>query len=172
MLKKVILLEFLFLLYLYSCGNKVVPTDTYQYKEDLSRYRPVYETDTTSVTEYTDENETDISSPETNLPEPEDLTMELDSLLDSIAANNREKGFIQGYTIQVYTGNSREDADEAKELVYELLPHSFPKLQYIQPNFKVKVGKYYSRFEAHKVHSKLKREFPNAIIIPERFYIE
>ncbi len=68
--------------------------------------------------------------------------------------------------------NLGEAANEAKSMVYKMLPDSFPQLTYQQPNFKVKVGKFYTRFDAQKTFTEIKREFPRAIVIPERIVID
>ena len=41
-------------------------------------------------------------------------------------------------------------------------------LMYQQPKFRVTVGAYYTTLEAQKDFQRLKRIFPNAILIPEK----
>ena len=47
-----------------------------------------------------------------------------------------------------------------------------PELVYNQPNYKVKVGKFLTRLEAQPLFTQLKKEFDNAIVAPERIYID
>jgi len=44
-------------------------------------------------------------------------------------------------------------------------------LKYDEPNFRVKVGKYYSRLDAQQDYSAIKEKFSSAIVIPERIPI-
>jgi len=161
-------LEIIFFLCLFGCGVNLNPSQKPKYKEDLSVYRPVYQNvsienkiisnvDTSLILEMND-----------SIRASSDIAPQLDSLLDNIAKNNRAKGFIQAYTVQVYTGNNRKIAEDAKLRVYKLLPVITPKLSYIQPNYKVKVGIFYNKLDAYSTHSYLKKSFPTAIIIPER----
>jgi hypothetical protein len=41
-------------------------------------------------------------------------------------------------------------------------------IQFVQPKFRVVVGKYYTRLSAHRDLYKLRKLFPNSIIIPEK----
>lgn len=137
-----------------------------QYYEDLSSYRPDYsdaldtlEADRSS----TSANETEI------ITDPQyDATEEINMLLDSISFLKANINYVDGYTVQVYTGINREQANEAKATVYKTLPDSRPVIIYDQPNFKVKVGQFYTRREALKTFAELKNAMPGVIIIPER----
>lgn len=135
------------------------------YKEDLSAYRQLpsipaidaYEIDTVTA------------SPANN---PVAVTNAINGLLtnysDSLATLNRRNGFIQGYTIQVYSGSSREAANKAKQKVYMASPDAEPAVKWVSPNYKVKVGLFTEHLKAQKLFITLKEEFPNAILIPER----
>lgn len=137
------------------------------YQEDLSVHRIKYETEEIPVAE---ETSIDVERPFAgqDVKPVNDITPRINNLLDSLA---NESGIhnVQGFTIQVYSGNSREQASDAKSLVYKLVPNSRPETIYVQPNYKVKVGKFLSRFEAQSMYSKLESEFPNVLVVPERF---
>ena len=45
------------------------------------------------------------------------------------------------------------------------------KVSYRQPNFRVKGGKFISRLEANRVYNEVKKDFPRALLIPERLLI-
>jgi hypothetical protein len=96
----------------------------------------------------------------------------LDAVLDSIGRINKSIGYVDGYTIQVYSGLKREEALNAKRQLSTSVPNVDSEVQYVQPNFRVRVGKYYDRFDAHKDYVAVKRYFPNAILIPERIPIQ
>lgn len=99
------------------------------------------------------------------------ITAQIDEKLEEIAEANKGKR-VSGYTVQVYTGNSREAATHSKDMVYRLIPDARPQIQYVQPNYKVKVGRFLDRLEAHKTYTTLRKEFPSAMIIPEKFTIQ
>lgn len=135
------------------------------YNEDLSAYRISYET----AEEGADEP---VAEPVGEINPSHDITNELDQTLNEIAENNKENNIVSGYTIQVYSGSSREAASQAKSLVYQVLPDSRPEIQYVQPSYKVKVGQFLKRLEAQKSYAMLQEEFPDAMIIPERIKVQ
>ena len=157
-----------------SCSPSLTSGTSGDYYEDLSVLRPVY-----TMPETEEEPEVILGSesvdPGKESPEIEPefhITNKLDSLLDTIAVNNQKIRYIQGYTIQVYTGNSQDEANKAKAKVYQALPGSRPSVTYDLPNYKVKVGKYYYRLQAQKEFATIKKVFPSAILAPQQFRIE
>ena len=154
-----------------SCAPLLKPAVATDYYEDLTVLRPAFEKENTTAA---DEPITPPGDPQPELyPDSvPDITFMLDSLLDSVALNNRKKEFIQGYTIQVYTGNSRVEANDVKAHVYRILPYSKPQVSYDLPNYKVKVGKFYHRLQAFKDYSTIKKKFPDAILVPQLFRIK
>ena len=78
---------------------------------------------------------------------------------------------VDGYTIQVYSGVKREDALNVKKKLTQSLPDLESDVEYRQPNFRVRTGKYFNRLEAQKDYLAVKRHFPNAIVIPDRIGI-
>ena len=153
---------------LWSCKTNVVSTSsTDTYKEDLSVLRPDL-----SVNKKPESQSETITSANLNTIPDLSIKTELDSINKIIIQRNSEKKYIDGYTIQIYTGNDNEAAREAKELAMNLFPDLEPVISYNQPTFKVKVGSYQNRLEAHKVFQSLKEEFPYALLIPERIPIK
>lgn len=152
--------------FLMSCAKRGVATKskTATFKEDISQYRPAFELNEEETPE--EEAPSEVRGPAAT--PVNDVTYRLNNLLDSMQVRNSEQKIIQGYTVQVYSGNSREAANEAKSLVYKLFPESRPETTYVQPNYKVKVGKYLNRVEAQKLFAKLKSDFPGALVIPEK----
>ncbi len=127
--------------------------------EDLSVYRPKY-TDA-------DTQETNEDKPrDTIFHEPsQDITKEINKTL-AAAYRNEKENYTMGYTIQVYSGTSRDQADYRKSLVYQIIPDARPKIDWNAPNYKVRVGKYLEKLEAHKIYTQIKKEIPQAILIP------
>ena len=138
------------------------------YYEDLSEYRPDY---TAALDTMTVRSSARVEGDYANIEPQYDVTDEVDMLLDSIKILKQGINTVDGYAIQVYTGISREMANEAKLKVYTTLPDSRPEIIYNQPNFKVKVGRFHTRREALNTFAQLKKVFPAAIIIPERIPI-
>jgi hypothetical protein len=96
----------------------------------------------------------------------------LDAVLDSIDHINLNNGVVEGFTIQLYSGVQRDEALDVRKQVSTMLPQLDADVQFVQPNFRVRAGKYLNRFEAQKDYMAVKRYFPNAIIIPERIPIK
>lgn len=148
------------LLSLFNCSPKVVKTTTKEdYKEDLSAVRPPIDS---VVVEAASEK---IKEP--YVKPSNDITRELGSLVDSLSVDNKNKR-VNFYTIQVYVGSNRNEANEARSRVYNVIPDETPKLEYSQPNYRVKVGTFIDRLDAHKTLTKLKNTFPGAILLTER----
>ncbi|WP_161622662.1 SPOR domain-containing protein [Cesiribacter andamanensis] len=100
-----------------------------------------------------------------------DVTSQLDNLLTASAEENRKIKSVPGFTIQVYLGTSREAANMAQRQVYMALPDARPEIRFVQPNYRVFVGKFVDRLEAQQMYADLRSEFPNALIIPDRIQI-
>lgn len=146
-----------------------------KYSEDLSVWRPKG----TSTAVDTAKRNTTTTNGNGTVNKPTDyveakfaVNQSLDAVLDSIGRINKSIGYVDGYTIQVYSGLKREEALNAKRQLSTSLSNVDSEVQYVQPNFRVRVGKYYDRFDAHKDYVAVKRYFPNAILIPERIPIQ
>jgi hypothetical protein len=99
------------------------------------------------------------------------INNKVDFILDSINRFNVTRKFIDGYTIQIYTGQNREEAMNTKKKMMTDAPELVAELEYNQPKFRVRVGSYFSRLEAQKDLLRLKRPFPNAILVPEKIIV-
>ena len=139
-----------------------------KYSEDLSVWRPETAEVTDSVKTTTPERNRTNQYVEARYA----ITDQVDTVLDSIYEQNLSKGAVDGYTIQVYSGIKREDALNIKKNLSQSLPDLESDIQYRQPNFRVRTGKYFTRLEAQKDYLAVKRYFPNAIVIPDRVSID
>lgn len=155
-----------------ACSSGNVPSSSGEgYKEDLSAYRPEFKISEDSITEVetnASKNEADYAT----ITPVYDVTEQLNTVLDSIVKLRADINYVDGYTILVYSGTNSETAHIAKGKVFGILPDSSPILKFDEPNFRVKVGKYYSRLEAQRDYALIKENFSKAIIIPERIYID
>jgi hypothetical protein len=139
-------------------------TQTSKYSEDLSGLRPKIETTETPTVNPADDRKA------TPYVEPQfAINKQVDAVLDSIDRLNGARKFVEGYTIQVYSGLKREDALNAKKTLSTSFPTIESEVQYNQPNFRVKAGKYYDRMNAQRDFLLVKRLFPSAIVIPDKF---
>ncbi len=160
-------LIFLLTVFMYDCAKKTVPTAvTEDYSEDLSHTMP-------DIEEYENpalEEEGSVEKAPFRTPEL-DVTDSLDVVLDSIATINKNLPYLR-YTVMVHNSISRSDAEEARKDVFRVLPEAKPILQFNSPSYIVKVGDFFDQLEAYQTLIKLKRQFPNAVIIPEQVYID
>ncbi|MBR4912837.1 MAG: SPOR domain-containing protein [Bacteroidales bacterium] len=85
--------------------------------------------------------------------------------------NWRKVGEINGYRIQIaaYSGvNSKSQAEYARNSFNNLFPYTRAYLIYNEPYFKVRVGNYRSRLQAHKDLETIKLTYPSAYIVPDK----
>ena len=154
---------------LSNCTKKTIPQKGESaFKDDLSAYRPQYKT----------EEKKDITSPKSstgsqnNTKPTHDITARLDTALQAIAVQNKSLRYAQGYRIQIYSGNNRDEANKARDRSYALFPDITPHFVYNQPTFRVKVGDFIDRLEAQRVYAGLITEFPNAMVVQDRIEIK
>lgn len=149
-------------LFSYSCAPKATKSSRKPaFSEDLSVYRPKYEParETDAADEKPQANRTE------DYPEPvNDATAEINVLLDTIAERNKKVNYVQGYTILV-RGGQKDEAIEIRQRIMNLFPETNPQLEWDHPSYKIKVGKFYSKYEANKLYAQIKREFPNRVIL-------
>ena len=143
-----------------SCAVLSPVTKTTSYHEDLSVHRPKVKLVDSSRVEQPQEKK--------DVAPTHHQTAQIDQKIEGIASKNAASRTAPGFTIQVYSGTSREEASQAKAKVYKILPDSRPETKYEQPIYRVRVGEFGDRLEAQNVYAKLNKEFPGAIVIPSR----
>jgi len=154
---------------LFACKTAAPSTsgsDTFQ--DDLSAFRPTFVVETKEETKPEAQKVQEITYPEPSNHANERLT----SYLDTLASNNKRVKFIDGYTILVYSGTNRDMAMQAKNDASKIATKHRPDIQFKQPTYKVKVGRFADRLEAQKIYARLKVQFQHAIIIPEKVAIQ
>jgi hypothetical protein len=157
---------------IFGCASKATTSGTAgtgKYSEDLSVWRPETVKTTDSARTVTGEERTRTNQ---YVEARYAVNGQVDPVLDSIYGQNLGRKFIDGYTIQVYSGTKREDALNNKKKLSQSLPDLESDVQYMQPNFRVRTGKYLTRIEAQKDYLAVKRYFPNAIVIPDKVAID
>jgi hypothetical protein len=157
-----------------ACSSKVSTSTTGSstgYSEDLSILRP--KTTMPSDTNKASTSNTTGGKNNTVYLEPRHtVNAQLDAVLDSIDRINLANGMVDGFTIQLYSGKQQEEALNVKKQIAQAMPDITADIQFSQPNFRVRAGKYINRLEAQKDYMLVKRLFPNAILIPERISIK
>jgi hypothetical protein len=97
---------------------------------------------------------------------------DLEQALQNLTRRNTEDKFYSGYTILVYSGVDRDLAFKTRNNLYALYPEIKIEMQFQQPRYLIKAGKYVNRVEAQANFHKLKENFPSARIIQDRFQKE
>lgn len=97
---------------------------------------------------------------------------ELDSVINIMIEARKDVKYLDGYTIQLYSGNDRYKASNIRASAAMLVQDVSPKISYEQPNYKVKFGQYFTRLEANVHYARLKKEFSRAVLVPARIPID
>lgn len=156
------------LLFLGACKATLPSSTSGSYSEDLGIHRPVMiQNEDESQESQEQEVQTEPYAPLTG-----HIKQELDSISKVAYEENKKGKYVDGYVIQVYSGNSREDANQARSKMFAYFPELKPKVSYHQPNFRVKAGKFIDRLKANRIHAQVKEEFPRALLLPERFLMK
>lgn len=153
----------------WSCAgispSKTTGAKNKEYTEDLTAYRAM---PLISETEAADSTIISVEADSTSLA----INERLNIVLDTAAAYARSTiKYIDGFTIQVYAGNDRALASDFKMDIIRNFPDEEPKMVFEQPNYKVRIGQYYTRLEAQQSFAEVKLVFPRAILIPTRIRI-
>lgn len=133
------------------------------YSEDLSESRIVF-----------------AELPEVKMPEPTAegrsgsgaggaVDSDLEEALAYFAQTKKEVPYYSGFTILVYSGLDRDLAFKTRNDLYSTFPDITAEMQYQQPRYLVKVGRYINRIEALRLFEEIKGKFPSARIIQDRF---
>ncbi|AWW31025.1 hypothetical protein DN752_13325 [Echinicola strongylocentroti] len=134
------------------------------YEENLSPYRRTYP-DLPKAESLAPSTSGPVSA-EAGDPVDSDLQVSLTKFADSNA--NRE--VYNGFTILVYSGVDRDQAFSTRNELYNTLPSQVKaEMEYDQPRYLVKVGRYINRIEAQSLFHTIKQDFPSARIIQQRF---
>lgn len=135
------------------------------YSEDLSKLRPKVEMPP-------DQKRVDsVPKIRHEITPTKTVNTKVDAVLDSIDRVNLTRKFIDGFTIQIYSGQKRDDASNIIKKMEEEVPWLIARLRYEQPKFRVTVGKYFTKLEAQSDLLILKRKFNTASLVPEKIQL-
>lgn len=124
--------------------------------EDLSLYRPKYPAEETTVARAEPTNH---------------VNDKVAVLMDTVASVNKNIKYAQGYRILAYNGSERQTVMNLRKSILARVPDEKDYLTYQQPNFRLKVGDFFSRIEAQQVLNQLADLIPNAQIVREQINI-
>jgi hypothetical protein len=138
-----------------------------QYSENLADFRPKYKVEE-------EDNKPVANAPtgsQASVRPSNDVTAKVDAAMDQLAIANKSVRYAQGYRIQIYSGNNRDEANSARNRSYALFPEITPHIVYNQPTFRVKVGDFVDRMDAQRVYAGLLADFPNAMVVQDKVEI-
>ncbi|GLU50982.1 SPOR domain-containing protein [Dyadobacter frigoris] len=171
--KKIILLAIpLAFLALSGCSKKTTANiSSADYREDLTSVRPRFD-----YVEPVVEKKTESRKPVDNIYKSSDkplyVNKKLQTVLDTLAQQNKAIKYISGYRIQLYVGNIRQEADNAKSYIYQLFPDLNPYVSYSQPTYRVKAGDFMYRSDAEQYLEQIRGQYSSAVILADRVEIK
>jgi hypothetical protein len=129
--------------------------------EDISAYRPIYSLP-----------EAGLGGAVTDPVEPmHHVNDRVRVLMDTVASQNKAIRFAQGYRIMAYHGTDRKTAMDIRRAIIQRVPEQRDYLAYQQPTYRLKIGDYYNRLEAHQTLLLLRDIIPNALIVADQINI-
>lgn len=126
-------------------------------KEDLSQYRPKYPAADAGA--------------EARIAPTHHVNAQVAVLMDTVANVNKNIRYAQGFRILAYTGSERQAVMELRKSIIGRIPEEKDYLTYQQPNFRLKIGDFFSRIEAQQVLNQIQDLIPNAQIVPDQITI-
>ena len=96
------------------------------------------------------------------------INRKVDEQLNSIGEKNRSIRYAPGFRIQLYIGNERLQAENAKMQINQNFPELSPYLSYNQPTYKLKVGDFMRRLDAERYYGQIKQLIGSAVLIPDK----
>jgi len=151
------------IIFIVGCINKPPVSSQYLekgYFEDLSFLRDSPEK---AANNFDNRNEASFT-------EESEFNKELENIFITYENKPKDK-YLNGYTIQIFSGLEREKADSIFFTADSIYSDLDIYTLYDQPNYRVKVGKYFYGINANKALNKLINNFSEAIIVPDRIKI-
>lgn len=89
----------------------------------------------------------------------------LEKLLDLYTENNKTSKY---YTIQIHSSQSPSKAQNEKNTAEQNFTNWFSEISFHQPNYKVRIGKFNTKFEAQQKLIEAQKKYPNAFLIADQ----
>lgn len=153
------------MLFFASCSPRIASLG----KEDLSKYRHPYAYQRTELPQNQESIVIDIPLIYDSSFQKNDITARLNNQLNKrpikTVCNFPMKK--DGFRIQIYYGNSREDALAARQMCYKLFPSELiPYMTYRKPDFRVSLGDFMNLKATTPYLARLKKDYPDARAVP------
>jgi hypothetical protein len=94
----------------------------------------------------------------------------IEELLKKHQAINETRQVLDGYRVQIFFAsgtNSKKQATDTKTVFMQKYPDVPSYITYQAPNFKVRVGDFRTRHEAHRLLKEIRKDFPGAFIVKD-----
>lgn len=94
----------------------------------------------------------------------------LEKMLDWHIEKNKKRAGIQGFRVEIFFSSeleAREMAENKKIEFLSMYPDYNVHIEFIAPNFRVRVGDFRTKSEALKLYKKIKGNYPAAFILEE-----
>lgn len=170
MLKK---LSFLVLIiFSLGCAKKTSPSKSSsvnieQYTEDISHLLPKF--DLKPNKEEVKESTENLSASTLII---EDDNTKVDAVFNKIVERNKNYINSQGFRIQIFSGISKSDFENAKSFLLRNYPELEIYESYSQPTYRIKVGDFIHRTDANKYIGQLKQRFGTPRIINDKINVK
>ncbi len=115
------------------------------------------------------ETELEANKSNTSSASVQTVDKELEEVQKRLIEKNKSEPYFSGFTVLVYSGVDRNQAFKTRDDMFKYFPDMTAEMQYQQPRYLVKVGKFAYKIEAQKTFSEIKTQFPTARIIQDRF---
>jgi len=141
-------------------------------EEDLSAYLPVYAFEFEEIKNDSIHLVEQIEQEETFVTPTQHVNEKVATMLAKLKLHNEElDNAIQGFRVQLYSGNDMDSAIEIENKIKAILVEKESEhlvyRNYHAPTWKVRVGDFIERLDAHRLHHTLKDNFPTALILPD-----
>jgi hypothetical protein len=94
------------------------------------------------------------------------------ALMDTLAERNKSIRYARGYRILAYSGTERKAWLDIRDAIVKRVPEERDYPIYTQPNYRLKIGDYFTRVEAQQVLLRIKDITPNAMIITDQINVK
>jgi hypothetical protein len=94
-----------------------------------------------------------------------------DNRIDKLNESYKSTYSLKGFRVQIYSGNKRQPANQARSTFLRVHPKTKAHLNYEQPYYKVRVGDFRTKIEALKYKNGITDEFPNCFIVRDEIDI-
>lgn len=104
--------------------------------------------------------------------EPKNDNVRIQEALTKIVAYNASITEMQGYRLQIFSGNSRGDFESTKSYILQYFPELEIYESYSQPTYKIKVGDFLKKMDAERYYGSIVNRFSSAKIIMDNIDVQ